>query len=141
MSEDQKGAGQQQTDFLKLSDYESFEMFFHAENTTTSTKIDNPQIIRMTEIRDDGCALILPARSCAEGHFLLFKTTIKELGDLEFTAKVNETRLNKAKEGEVQTLVASLTFYQIDRSKWEKLQKLFHKRQEALSKIISNIKD
>ncbi len=120
--------------FFKLQELTPLETVLKAENSTTSTVIENPQSIKFIELRGDGAIISVPLRTCAEGHFLLVKIAVKNMTSFEFTAKITET------ERHGDRLHVAFEFSQIEKQKWDALIEAYSKRQSDISSIVEKIR-
>ena len=123
----------------KISDFEDLtHSFISLNNSTTSTSLNaaDLKLVKIVEFLEKGCSMRMPKNRCAAGHQLLFTVDAKNIGSMDFTAKVaTSERLDDA------SVLVSLEFYQVNQKKWDALLLQYAERQAQLNQIVRDLKD
>jgi hypothetical protein len=104
-------------------------------NTTTRTTVKESTTIKLVEIAEQGIALEVPPRTCAQGHNLLFELKLVKPGAtkpfaLKATGKVSEVEsLDGADRADVVLI-------QFDEKEWEQVLSAFMSRQSEIEEFL-----
>lgn len=121
---------------VNFADFTPVKLEFKVENLFTQTSVKKGSSVVLSEFKERGFILELPARTCASGHHLFIEVSTqgkpgKQIR-MEMTCKVEQ--VDSIGEG-VCTVEVSLL--QFDEGKWQELQDYYSGRQNEILDFFS----
>ena len=126
---------------IRASDFETAELIVSLENPSTSTALNDPSLIRVSELQEKAIVFEIPGKKFAKGHSILLNLTCKGLKDtppihLKSTGKI--VSCEPMPDGTDQ-IVVSLVQY--NEKYWDDIKEAFSRRQDEILKFFQTIKE